>query len=292
MSGVKLGGDHIRDILKSLKANNVLGSYTHILTGYLGTADFGREVANVIDQVREANPDVVYVCDPVLGDFDENNESKLYVPEELVAVYKDLLIPRASLITPNEFELATLTGRKSIGSEREAVAAADELHAIGPKHVVVTSMHFGHSKPSTLAVLASGPGGGSAVHRIDVPYFDFVATGAGDVTAALLLAWTQRQPNNLALAVKNAVSSLSALIGRTYKAYAAKKDQVKAFEALRKAKGKGWVHADPAAARGGPSEKRFYMELKLVQSLQDFLTPPEIPGLREAPVRAPRKPSV
>lgn len=39
------------------------------------------------------------VCDPVLGD-----EGKLYVPQEFVAIYRDQLLPMASVITPNQTE--------------------------------------------------------------------------------------------------------------------------------------------------------------------------------------------
>lgn len=39
------------------------------------------------------------VCDPVLGD-----NGKLYVPEELVAIYRDEVVPRATVVTPNQFE--------------------------------------------------------------------------------------------------------------------------------------------------------------------------------------------
>jgi pyridoxine kinase len=39
------------------------------------------------------------VLDPVLGDDD-----KLYVPQELVPLYRDKLCPLADIITPNAFE--------------------------------------------------------------------------------------------------------------------------------------------------------------------------------------------
>jgi hypothetical protein len=39
------------------------------------------------------------VCDPVLGD-----EGMFYVPEEHVAIYRDEVIPLATIVTPNQFE--------------------------------------------------------------------------------------------------------------------------------------------------------------------------------------------
>ena len=40
------------------------------------------------------------VCDPVMGD-----NGSLYVPKELLHIYKDKLIPLADVITPNQFEV-------------------------------------------------------------------------------------------------------------------------------------------------------------------------------------------
>jgi pyridoxine kinase len=39
------------------------------------------------------------VCDPVMGD-----DSKLYVPEDLVPIFRDELCPLADVLTPNHFE--------------------------------------------------------------------------------------------------------------------------------------------------------------------------------------------
>lgn len=46
-----------------------------------------------------------FVCDPVLGDH-----GRLYVPAEMVPLYRTLLVPHAHLLTPNLFEVAQLTG--------------------------------------------------------------------------------------------------------------------------------------------------------------------------------------
>ena len=40
------------------------------------------------------------VCDPVLGD-----DGKFYVPKELIAVYREEVVPLASIAVPNQFEL-------------------------------------------------------------------------------------------------------------------------------------------------------------------------------------------
>ena len=42
---------------------------------------------------------VFAVCDPVLGD-----DGKLYVPEDQVTIYRDVVLPCATILTPNQFE--------------------------------------------------------------------------------------------------------------------------------------------------------------------------------------------
>lgn len=43
---------------------------------------------------------VFSVCDPVIGDGGE-----AYVPEELIPIYRDLFVPLADILTPNQTEL-------------------------------------------------------------------------------------------------------------------------------------------------------------------------------------------
>jgi pyridoxine kinase len=90
-------------------------------------------VLQVVDKLRSVNPDLVYVCDPVLGD-----EGKLYVPQELISVYQQKVVPVASMLTPNQFEVELLTGLR-ITSEQDGLTACNTLHNAGPRKVVITS---------------------------------------------------------------------------------------------------------------------------------------------------------
>ena len=45
----------------------------------------------------------------------------LYVPPELVPIYRDEVIPLATILTPNQFEAETLTGMQ-IKSDTDAVS--------------------------------------------------------------------------------------------------------------------------------------------------------------------------
>ncbi|KAH9739118.1 Pyridoxal kinase [Citrus sinensis] len=111
--------------LEGLEANNLL-YYTHLLTGYIGSVSFLNTILQVVEKLRSINPNLIYVCDPVMGD-----EGKLYVPSELVSVYREKVVPVASMLTPNQFEAEQLTGFR-IGSEADGREACKILHAAGP----------------------------------------------------------------------------------------------------------------------------------------------------------------
>ena len=73
------------------------------------------------------------VCDPVMGD-----EGRLYLPPDMVPLFRDALLPLANVLTPNCFEAELLTGL-TITDDASAVAACDALHERGP-HTVVCNL--------------------------------------------------------------------------------------------------------------------------------------------------------
>ena len=56
--------------------------------------------------LKSKNPDLIYVCDPVMGDFGPG----MYVPESLLPIYKDTIVPLADVCLPNQFEAELITG--------------------------------------------------------------------------------------------------------------------------------------------------------------------------------------
>ena len=179
--GQILQGAELLALIEGLTDNGLLTSETtHLLTGYIGSESFLRSVLDVISRLRAINPSLKYVCDPVLGD-----RGKLYVPFSLVEIYKKEVVPQAYMVTPNEFEVECLTGI-TIKNLDDACKACDELHALGPTLVVITSMAFA-SEPLSLTVLLSHKDG-EKWHVVS-PKIEGEYTGTGDLCAALLLAW-------------------------------------------------------------------------------------------------------
>lgn len=76
------------------------------------------------------------VCDPVLGD-----NGALYVPESLIPIYQNEILPLSDIVTPNQYEAEWLTGIK-IASVEDAWKATEWFHSKGVKTVVLSSTDF------------------------------------------------------------------------------------------------------------------------------------------------------
>jgi pyridoxine kinase len=151
-----------------------LGEVKAVLTGYFGSPTQPRHVARLVNALKQRNPDLVYLCDPVMGD-----KGGLYVPQATAEAIRDELIPLASLATPNRYELAWLSGADLDSN----AAVMDAAIALGPPKMLVTS---------TVPMMAGGTGnlyltGNHALlaeHRL----IDNPPNGLGDLLSAVFLA--------------------------------------------------------------------------------------------------------
>jgi hydroxymethylpyrimidine/phosphomethylpyrimidine kinase len=109
--------------------------------GMLGTAATIEAVAQALDELREQPGErVPVVLDPVMV---AESGAELLAAEARGALV-ELLLPRATVVTPNVPEARALVGDESDGAsdgEPDAVALARALHGLGPQFVVVTGGH-------------------------------------------------------------------------------------------------------------------------------------------------------
>lgn len=70
------------------------------------------------------------------------DNGKMYVPEEILPVYREIIIPLADIITPNQYEAELLTGI-TIHSVADAWRAIGSLHERGIRVVVFSSTELG-----------------------------------------------------------------------------------------------------------------------------------------------------
>ncbi|MDB5987543.1 MAG: pyridoxal kinase [Nevskia sp.] len=207
-TGQVFGADHIRDVLKGLAARGVLPRCAAVLSGYLGDAAIGAAIVEAVGQVKRANPQAIYLCDPVMGDVGRGVFVHAAIPDFL----RESALPAADLITPNQFEFELLCGR-TLTSTDDAIAAARALIAQrGLSAVVITSLRTADIAEglATLAVTAT------QAWRVLTPYLDLqpLPNGMGDVFSAVLLGARLRGAE-LPQALEHAVATLYGLVERT-----------------------------------------------------------------------------
>jgi pyridoxine kinase len=152
-----------------------------VLSGYLGSAEAGAAVLDAVARVKKANPDALYACDPVMGDGDGG----LYVDAALPEFFRDRALPLADIVTPNVFELETLTGVRVVTLD-DAVTAARRLTERGPGVVLVTGLRHDTTRADEIELLAVTA---RESWRLITPLLpcDPQPNGAGDLLAALFL---------------------------------------------------------------------------------------------------------
>lgn len=195
------------DLTDGLAANHLDTGYTHLLTGYIGSKTFLERIVALVKHLKVVNKNLIYFCDPVMGD-----DGKMYVPEELLPVYRELIIPLADIMTPNQYEVELLTGIK-VNCIEDAWKAIDILHEMGCKTVVISSSQLADDK-SLLCLASSTVGGSKQCVSIETPKLEGKFTGTGDLFASLFLAWMYKS-NSLSIAIEKTVSTLQSVLKRT-----------------------------------------------------------------------------
>lgn len=196
----------IGTLIDGLEARGALGRCDAVLSGYLGDAALGPALLDVVRRVREANPNALYCCDPVMGD----QARGLYVRAGVPEFFRDEAVPRADLLLPNAFELGWLAAAR-VDDVESALAAARGLIARGPRLVVVTGLWRtarGRARIGALAVDAE-----QAWHA-EAPLVAAPANGAGDAFAAIFLGHYLRA-GRVGRALEHAVSALHAVMAKT-----------------------------------------------------------------------------
>ncbi|XP_028623781.1 pyridoxal kinase isoform X1 [Grammomys surdaster] len=250
--GQVLKSQELHELYEGLKLNSV-NKYDYVLTGYTRDKSFLAMVVDIVQELKQQNSRLVYVCDPVMGDK-WNGEGSMYVPQDLLPVYRDKVVPVADIITPNQFEAELLSGRK-IHSQEEAFEVMDLLHGMGPDTVVITSSDLPSPQGKDYLIALGSqrirkPDGSMVTQRIrmEMHKVGAVFVGTGDLFAAMLLAWTHKHPDNLKVACEKTVSAMQHVLQRT----------------IRCAKAEAGEGQKPSPAQ---------LELRMVQSKKDIENP-------------------
>ena len=196
----------IRDMVGGIEQRGVLGECDGVLSGYMGGADIGAAILDAVATVRRANPAARYCCDPVIGDVGRG----IFVREGIPQFMKEKAVPAADIVTPNQFELDYLAGRES-RTLADALAAVKAVHGLGPRAVLVTSLHVDDTPDGAIDLLASDATGR---FRLRTPKLNLAVNGAGDAIAALFFAHYLRV-GKLNEALSKAASAIFGVLMKT-----------------------------------------------------------------------------
>ena len=170
----------IREVIGGIEQRGVLGECDGVLSGYMGGVDIGAAILDAVATVKRANPSARYACDPVIGDAGRG----IFVARGIPEFMKERAVPAADIITPNQFELDYLAGCES-RTLADVLAAVKVVHGLGPRAILVTSLHTEDTPEETIDLLASDATGR---FRLRTPKLPLVVNGAGDAIAALFFA--------------------------------------------------------------------------------------------------------
>jgi pyridoxine kinase len=201
--------DLIRDIVLGIEERGVLGECDGVISGYMGSADIGRAIADAVTRVKEANPAARYCCDPVIGDVGRG----IFVQPGVAEFIKECAVPAADVATPNQFELGYLAGRPT-DTRADVLAAVDAVHALGPRIVLVTSLHMRETPKNAIDLIASDRSGCFLLRTPELPISPH---GAGDAIAGLFFAYHLRT-GSLADALSLAASAIYGVLCRSSEA--------------------------------------------------------------------------
>lgn len=156
-------------LIDGLAANGWLDTCDGVLSGYLGAADQAALVGETVSRIKRANPRALYCLDPVFGD-----DGRAYAKAGVAEAMARVLLPLADIVTPNAFELSSLTSIAVRGVD-DALEGARRL---GRPCVLATSV----PDAGRIGVLLYEKG---EAWFAATEYFADAPHGAGDLLAAL-----------------------------------------------------------------------------------------------------------
>ncbi len=202
IAGEPLDPRKLDAMLEAAFGNGWLAGADAVMTGYLPSAEHAVLCEHWVRKIKDANPQAIYLCDPIIGD----EPGGIYIKEAAASAMRDRLLPLADILTPNSFELFWLSGT-AIADAGSAVAAARSL--MRPA-VLITS-----APAPEQHMLANILVEGDSITATAAPREIVHAHGTGDFFASVFLA---HRLNGLSNAI--AMRAASAAIGHVLRASA------------------------------------------------------------------------
>ena len=135
--GPLMPAEDVREVITGIEERGALPEVDAVLSGYQGGEQIGEVILDAVARTKAANPDAIYACDPVMG----NATSGCFVHPAIPVLLREKVVPKADLITPNQFELGFLTETDPADLET-TLASVERAREMGPSTVLVTSVLY------------------------------------------------------------------------------------------------------------------------------------------------------
>ncbi len=179
--GMVMAAEHLREVVDGIEAIGKLGRADAVLTGYIGSAEQGGVILDIVRKVKAANPNAWFFCDPVMG----HPVKGCVVAPGVAEFHRDNSALAADFMSPNVLELETLTGR-DITNVKECLAAARALCDKGPRAVLVKHLSYAAEDSGAFEMILADRNEAWHIKRPLVE-FPLQPVGVGDLTSGVLL---------------------------------------------------------------------------------------------------------
>jgi pyridoxine kinase len=199
---------HLFEVFEGIKELGMIGQCEAILSGYMGDRSIGRAILHAVNEIKYYNPKMIYCCDPVFGDYEHGIFVRTAIPE----FFMQDLIPKAHIITPNQFEMEFISGYESINLENVRVAC-QKTHLMGPKIILITSFKITDRLNEINMILSYN----DELWIVTTPYLPFskLPSGCGDIFSALFLA-NYLDSSDPVLSLEKTVATIFDIISKTF----------------------------------------------------------------------------
>jgi pyridoxine kinase len=165
-----------------------------IISGFMASPSQVVTTAALVTGLKAENSELVYLCDPVIGDFTSEsigdnmvagygNEGRLYVSEEIATAIQEKLLPLADITTPNMFELGWLNALNPQEPAKNQAQMLAQARSLNVANVLVTSVP-GLMRGCVGSVLVESDKAIMSEHKA----LANPPNGLGDLTSALFLS--------------------------------------------------------------------------------------------------------
>ena len=183
-TGTVMPASHLTDIADGINAIGELQRCNAVLSGYMGSAEQGNAIIEIVKKVKAENPEAIYLCDPVMG----HPEKGCFVAPGVSEFLCNTALPVADIMAPNVLELEELNGKQAISNVNEAVLACRAICQKGPKAILVKHLSRAGYQKNRFEMLLVTQDEAWHIHRPLVDFGVKQPVGVGDMTSGLFLA--------------------------------------------------------------------------------------------------------